>query len=72
VFKWQGSYGAFSVSPHEKQKVIRYILNQKEHHEGGTIWPSGEETTEFLDATHAIVDSRLDSRLDPVPAKAGT
>ena len=34
-FKWQGSYGAFTVSPHEKQKVTRYILNQKQHHADG-------------------------------------
>jgi putative transposase len=28
-FKWQGNYGTFSVSPHDKNKVIRYIENQK-------------------------------------------
>ena len=31
-FRWQGGYGAFSVSPsHAEQKKI-YIQNQKEHH----------------------------------------
>jgi putative transposase len=43
-FKWQGSYGAFSVSPHEKQKVINYINNQKAHHADRTIWPTAERT----------------------------
>lgn len=54
-FKWQGSYGAFSVSPHEKQMVIRYIEGQKAHHEAGTVWPHVEETTEFHDIIHAVV-----------------
>ncbi len=43
-FKWQGNYGAFSVSPHDKNRVIRYIENQKQHHAEGTIWPHAEET----------------------------
>jgi len=52
-FKWRGSYGAFSVSPHEKQKVVSYIENQKRHHKEGTVWPYGEETSEFRDMTTA-------------------
>src|SRR4051794_27625134 len=32
TFQWQGSYGAFSVSPGDKEKVIRYITHQKQHH----------------------------------------
>jgi REP element-mobilizing transposase RayT len=31
-FEWQGGYGAFSYSASHKYNVIRYILNQKEHH----------------------------------------
>lgn len=31
-FAWQEGYGAFSVSPSQRQKVIRYIANQAEHH----------------------------------------
>ena len=31
-FKWQGSYGAFSVSPHELDVVANYIRRQEEHH----------------------------------------
>lgn len=43
-FKWQGSYGAFSVSPHEKRKVIAYIVNQKQHHADGKLWKNAEQT----------------------------
>ena len=31
-FYWQNGYGAFSVNPSETDRVIHYILNQKEHH----------------------------------------
>lgn len=31
-FAWQSGYGAFSVGQLEYQKVVDYILNQKEHH----------------------------------------
>ncbi len=31
-FKWQGAYGAFSVSPHELDKITTYINHQEEHH----------------------------------------
>lgn len=31
-FYWQGGYGAFSVNPAERDVVIKYILNQHEHH----------------------------------------
>lgn len=36
-FKWQGSYGAFTVSQHSIATVIAYIDNQKEHHRDATI-----------------------------------
>ncbi len=32
IFRWQGGYGAFSVSESMLPKVIKYINNQKEHH----------------------------------------
>ncbi len=32
AFKWQGGYGAFSVSASHKVKTINYIKNQAEHH----------------------------------------
>ena len=33
-FAWQEGYGAFSVSVSNKNAVINYIKNQKEHHKG--------------------------------------
>jgi putative transposase len=32
VFKWQGGYGGFSVSPSLHDKTKLYIKNQEEHH----------------------------------------
>jgi putative transposase len=32
LFKWQGGYGAFSVSEHRLTVVQRYIRNQASHH----------------------------------------
>ena len=32
AFRWKNGYGAFSVSPSNKDKVQRYIIHQDEHH----------------------------------------
>jgi REP element-mobilizing transposase RayT len=45
-FKWQGSYGAFSVSPSHKKRVVAYITNQEKHHRNGSLWLEAETTTE--------------------------
>ena len=36
-FRWQSGYGVFSCSIENKEKVINYIRNQKEHHEKTTF-----------------------------------
>ncbi len=36
-FAWQEGYGAFSVSKSEESKVVRYILNQEDHHRKRTF-----------------------------------
>jgi len=41
-FKWQGAYGAFTLSKDEVPRVIDYIRNQKEHHASQTLWPDWE------------------------------
>jgi REP element-mobilizing transposase RayT len=46
-FKWQGNYGAFSVSPGELDPVRAYIRNQKQHHAGSTTRSEWERTTDF-------------------------
>jgi putative transposase len=35
-FKWQGGYGAFTVSRSEVPIVRRYVLRQEEHHRAGS------------------------------------
>jgi REP element-mobilizing transposase RayT len=32
-FSWQAGYGAFSVSESQIEKVIKYIMNQEQHHQ---------------------------------------
>lgn len=44
-FAWQEGYGAFSVSASQTADVMRYIRNQRTHHERKTF---EEEFTEFL------------------------
>jgi REP element-mobilizing transposase RayT len=41
-FKWQGSYGAFTISKRSVPQVRAYILNQKIHHADQTILPELE------------------------------
>ena len=36
-FYWQDGYGAFSVSPSETESVIKYISNQRVHHNTATF-----------------------------------
>jgi putative transposase len=36
-FQWQGGYGAFSYSHSNLDNVIKYIMNQKEHHKTKTF-----------------------------------
>ena len=39
LFKWQGSYAAFTVSRWDVKNISAYVKNQKEHHAAGTILP---------------------------------
>jgi REP-associated tyrosine transposase len=45
-FKWQGTYGAFSVTPGDIDAVRAYIQRQKEHHANSTILPDWERCME--------------------------
>ena len=42
VFKWQGAYGAFTVSKAAVPKVLDYVVRQKEHHSEGNVHESFE------------------------------
>jgi len=54
-FAWQEGYGAFSVSKSEEPKVIRYILNQENHHRKQTF---KEELLEPLERHGIPYDKR--------------
>jgi putative transposase len=41
-FKWQGGYGASSVSRRAVPMVRDYIHRQEEHHRDGTVFPAAE------------------------------
>ena len=45
-FKWQGGYGAFTVSPRHVPKVRDYVLTQERHHADGSTHPMLELTEE--------------------------
>jgi REP element-mobilizing transposase RayT len=45
-FSWQSGYGAFSYSRSQRDNVINYIVNQKEHHTKKTF---RQEYQDFLD-----------------------
>lgn len=44
-FQWQEGYGAFSYSHSNLDNVIKYVMNQKEHHK---VLSFKEEYIEFL------------------------
>ena len=48
-FKWQGGYGAFTVSRWDVEKIKEYIRRQKEHHRTGDLVPEIEGTFEEVD-----------------------
>jgi hypothetical protein len=45
-FHWQKGYGAFSYSRSQIDRVIKYIIGQREHHKKETF---GEEYIKFLE-----------------------
>jgi len=54
-FNWQEGYGAFSYSKSQLDVVVKYILNQKEHHKGKTF---RQEYLEFLQKFNIDFDER--------------
>ena len=49
-FKWQGNYGAFTVSRWDLDKIIGYVKKQKEHHQIGDLVAEWEQNYENVDA----------------------
>ena len=54
-FNWQKGYGAFTYSKSQLDSVIKYIMNQEEHHKQKTF---EEEYIEFLDKFEVDYDSK--------------
>ena len=48
-FKWQGSYGAFTVSRWDVDRIVSYVQNQKQHHADATLLSEWEETFEEVE-----------------------
>jgi REP element-mobilizing transposase RayT len=48
-FKWQATYGAFSVGLSELDRIVAYIENQKAHHARGEAIPELERCREQED-----------------------
>jgi putative transposase len=44
-FKWQGSYGAFTVSRSHIPMIRSYVLNQERHHRENRLSPVLERVT---------------------------
>ena len=44
LFKWQGSYGAVTVSEGDIDRLCEYIDRQEEHHRQKSLIPDWEET----------------------------
>jgi putative transposase len=54
-FSWQSGYGAFSYSKSHVERVIKYVLKQKEHHKK---WTFLEEYIRLLKAFGIEYDER--------------
>jgi putative transposase len=46
AFKWQGAYGAFTLTKRAVPHVRAYVLNQRSHHRDGTLYRELERTEE--------------------------
>ncbi len=46
-FKWQGTYGAFSISANDVERIRDYIKNQKQHHASGDTVAEWERCMEI-------------------------
>lgn len=54
-FEWQAGYGAFSYSHSQIDAVVKYIVNQEEHHRKRTF---AEEYVTFLQKFKVDYDER--------------
>jgi hypothetical protein len=48
-FKWQGFYGAFTVSRWDVDQIVEYVKRQKEHHSAGSVRDEWEAAFEEIE-----------------------
>ena len=63
VFKWQGAYGAVSVSPHEVGQVSNYIARQKVHRAIGSLKAEWEQPPDDQSVARVPPNGRSDTRV---------
>jgi putative transposase len=54
-FQWQEGYGAFSYGRSQRDVVIKYILNQEQHHRIKSFW---EEYLDMLNKFEIIYEPK--------------
>ena len=55
-FSWQAGYGAFSYNYRQVDTIIKYIMNQEEHHRRKTF---RKEYVEFLEKFNVSYNPRF-------------
>ena len=55
-FKWQGGYGAFTISRWDVEKIVNYVKRQKEHHQTTEIWEDLERAVTFTSKSASTSD----------------
>ncbi len=53
-FKWQEGYGAFSYSKSHTDAVVKYIINQEEHHHRQTFLEEYEELLKKFEVDYNV------------------
>jgi len=66
-FRWQGHYGALSVSRSDVGRVRAYIQGQHDHHAVGGLVPELEEVSSEGRAETAASDSPTSAKADDQP-----
>ena len=64
-FAWQTEYGVVSFGGRQLDRVVRYVQNQRSHHQEGTALP-------FLERVAAAADEGPDPALPTRPARKPT
>ena len=46
AFRWQSKYSAFTVTPHDLDRLQDYVARQKDRHAADRLWPAYERVPE--------------------------